>query len=301
MDPAGARTSFVIATRDRAAELRHTLQRLLDTTRCPIIVVDNDSRDGTRDMARAVSRSHPEGQRVRLVPLTRNRGAVGRNVGVAVCDTPFVAFCDDDSWWEPGATVIAEEVFDGHPRLALLAAQTVVWPDGRRDPFIDELASSPLGRDPELPGPYVLGFQSCSAIVRKSAFEAAGGFSPVLHFRGEEQLLALDMAGAGWELCYCPTLVAYHQPSPRRGTGRAQQARVLRNDLLTSCMRRPPRSCLTASGRLMRAAVRDSAHARAAAEAVLRLPAALRRRRRLAPELEHQVRMLEAHAPAQPH
>ncbi|MCW2653294.1 MAG: Transferase [Mycobacterium sp.] len=286
--------SFVIATRDRAQGLGHTLARLLETTPCPIIVVDNDSGDHSRDAVGTLARTHPQGSRLRLVALTRNRGAVARNVGVATCDTPYVAFCDDDSWWAPESARIGTELFDRHPTVAVLAAQTVVWPSGRRDPFSDVLASSALGRKPAMPGPSVLGFQSCSAMVRASAFLAAGGFSTVLHFRGEEQLLALDLAAAGWELCYCPELVAFHEPSPVRAAAAAQDARVLRNDFLTCLMRRPPDRCVATARELLLAAAADSAHARAAAEALVRLPIALGRRRRLPEELERKVRQLEA-------
>jgi GT2 family glycosyltransferase len=205
-----------------------------------------------------------------------------------------VAFCDDDSWWSPEAPAIAEQLFDRHPTLALLAAQTVVWPEGRRDPLSDELANSLLGQAAGLPGPSVLGFQSCSAIVRRSAFRELGGFSPVLHFRGEEQLLALDLAAAGWDLCYYPGLHAYHRPSANRASAPAQRARVLRNEFLTSCMRRPPGTCATASRALLREALRDPAYVRATAEALVRIPKALRLRRRLSDELERKVRLLES-------
>jgi GT2 family glycosyltransferase len=174
-----------------------------------------------------------------------------------------------------------------------LAARTVVEPDGRTDTFSHLLAGSPLGRISGLPGPCVLGFQSCSAMVRKAAFESVGGFSPVLHFRGEEQLLALDLAVAGWQLCYCPAMVAFHRPSPRRATPAAQQARVLRNDFLTSCMRRPPSVAVAASAKLLRAAARDRAYLQATFQAMARLPAALRDRRALPSELENQVRLCE--------
>lgn len=286
--------SFVIATRDRAEGLRQTLVRLLDTTGCPIVVVDNASHDDSRDVVREFARSHRQGGRLKLVALNRNRGAVARNAGVTACDTPYVAFCDDDSWWAPDAPRIGADLFDENPTLAVLAAETVVWPSGRRDPFSDLLARSALGRKPGMPGPSVLGFQSCSAMVRTSAFLAAGGFSPVLHFRGEEQLLALDLAAAGWELCYCSKLVAFHEPSPLRATPAAQTARVLRNDFLTCLMRRPPDRCAAALGQLLHSATGDPAYARAVAEALVRLPAALRLRRRLPAELERKVRQLEA-------
>ncbi|OBH84501.1 transferase [Mycobacterium scrofulaceum] len=284
-------TSFVIATRDRAHELCNVLDRLLDTTACPIIVVDNASRDDSvRDVTRIAARS---GGRVTVIPLDRNEGAVARNVGVARCGTPYAAFCDDDSWWEPDAVSTAEGVFERFGTVAVLAARTVMWPQQRDDPFVAKLADSPLGRDPDLPGPSILGFQSCSAVVRKSAFEAVGGFSPILHFRGEESLLAWDLAANGWDLCFCPALVAYHQPSETRSPSSVQHAREVRNAMLTAWLRRPAGRCAGATATLAWAAARDTAHARALLEALAALPAALRARRRLPDNVERSLRMLE--------
>jgi GT2 family glycosyltransferase len=289
---ATARTSFVIASRNRAMELATTVARLLDTTECPIIVVDNASEDDSvAIMSRIAARSS---HRLRIIGLDTNRGAVGRNVGVAACWTPYVAFCDDDSWWTPEAPAIGADHFDRHPSLGLLAARTIVWPQRREDPLTDQLANSALGRRADLPGPSILGFMCCSAMVRKRAFEAAGGFSEVLHFRGEEQLLALDMASLGWDLCYCPEMIAIHQPSTTRSTTAAQDARVLRNAVLTTWMRRPMRHCLEATGTLLRAALRDRDHARGAAEAILRLPSVVNERRPLPPDVEQALALLES-------
>lgn len=283
--------SFVIASRNRADELAAVVARLLDTTPCPVVVVNNASTDDTEAViGRMADRS---ANRLRLVTVDDNLGAVGRNVGVAACETPYVAFCDDDSWWAPDAPAIAAETFATHPSVGLLAARTIVWPQRRQDPFSAQLAESPLGHRPGLPGPSILGFMSCAAMVRKEAFEQAGGFSEILHFRGEEQLLALDMAALGWDLCYCPQLTAVHQPSPVRATNSAQAARVLRNDVLTTWLRRPIRRCVNAGGRLAVAALRDREHARATGEALLRLPAVVAQRRPLPRELEEAVALLE--------
>jgi glycosyltransferase involved in cell wall biosynthesis len=290
--PDSSRTSFVIASRNRAAELAAVVTRLLDTTECPIIVVDNNSDD---DSVATVSRiADRSADRVQIVELDTNRGAVGRNAGVAACHTPYVAFCDDDSWWAPDAPAIAEDIFDRYPSVGLLAARTMVWPQRREDPMTAQLADSPLGHRPDLPGPSILGFMTCAAIVRKSAFVAAGGFSEILHFRGEEQLLAVDLAAMGWDLCYCPRLNAIHQPSAVRATTAAQDARVLRNTVLTTWLRRPLRHCVTATGTLLVAALRDGEHARAAAEALLRLPAVVKHRRTLPANVEEALAVLES-------
>ncbi|OBB40230.1 glycosyltransferase family 2 protein [Mycobacterium sp. 852002-51961_SCH5331710] len=291
-DRASPDLSFVIASRNRATELATVAARLLDTTTCPIAVVDNASTDDTAAIIdRMAARS---ANRLQLIRLDTNRGAVGRNVGVAACPTPYIAFCDDDSWWTPESPAAAVEAFERHPSVGLLAARTIVWPQRREDSFSTQLAHSALGRRPDLPGPSILGFMSCAAIVRKRAFQQAGGFSDILHFRGEEQLLALDMAAAGWDLCYHPELVAIHQPSSARATTAAQAARVLRNDVLTTWLRRPIGRCLNASGRMVAAALRDREHAKGAVEAVVRLPAVVAQRRTLPSELERAVRLLES-------
>jgi GT2 family glycosyltransferase len=230
--------------------------------------------------------------RLDVIALPDNLGAVARNVGVAHATTPFVAFCDDDSWWHPDAPSIAEAVFTANPSVAVLAARTVVWPDERDDPLTALMAASPLGHDPALPGPSILGFLSCSSMVRKDAFEAVGGFSPILHFRGEEQLLAWDLAANGWDLCFCPELVAYHQPSSTRPPSAVQDARSLRNAVLTTWLRRPLANCVRAAARLGQAATADVAHARAFAEALRRLPAVLRERRRLPADVERSLALL---------
>lgn len=288
----GCLTSFVIASRDRSPELVAVVGRLLRESSCPIIVVDNGSRDDSVAALSVLAARSPD--RLVVIPLAENLGAVGRNVGVAAADTPYVAFCDDDSWWAPDATARAEEIFARHPTVALLAARTVVLPSGRVDELSDLLAGSALGHDPALPGPSILGFLACSSIVRKDAFEAVGGFSRILHFRGEEGLLALDLAAAGWDLCFSPDLVAYHQPSSVRPPDAAQRARSLRNDVLTTWLRRPPGECVRAAGRLARAAARDEEHGKALAEALRLLPSVWRGRRRLPRDVERSLAVLAA-------
>lgn len=80
------RTSFVIASRNRADELAGVADRLLDTTRCPIIVVDNNSEDDSVVKVRRLA--DRTGGRLDVIELPGNAGAVGRNIGVAASRTP---------------------------------------------------------------------------------------------------------------------------------------------------------------------------------------------------------------------
>jgi GT2 family glycosyltransferase len=283
-----ARTTVVIATRNRADDLARTLTNLqLARQDVPIVVVDNGSTDSS---PWRVQRDFPS---VTVVRLRRNVGSPARNIGARVARTPYVAFSDDDSWWADDALAEAEALFDRYPRLGLIAARTLVGPENRPDPITPALQSSPLGTAPDLPGPSVLGFIACSAIVRREAFLQVGGFSPVLFFLCEERLLAWDLAAAGWGLSYVEHLVAHHHPSASRPPSDARRRRELRNDLLATWMRRRPRAVLSATSTLGRSAFGDPVARGALGEALVRLPAVLRNRRGLPSTLEHQVSLLE--------
>ncbi|MEU6061920.1 glycosyltransferase, partial [Streptomyces sp. NPDC047097] len=251
------RTTVVVLTHNRRDALLRTLGLLTALPeRPPVVVVDNASTDGTAD---AVARRHPG---VTVLASGGNLGAAGRTLGVRHAETPYVAFSDDDSWWEPGALARAADLLDRHDRLALLAARVTVAPDGAEDPLNAVLAASPLGRVDDLPGPRVLGFLACAAVARREAFLAAGGYHPALFVGGEETLLAYDLVARGWGVCHSPEVVAVHAPSGG-GERPGRRAAMRRNAVLTTWLRRPLGLALRRTGALAADARRDPA-ARAA-------------------------------------
>lgn len=249
-----------------------------------MIVVDNASSDGTADAASSVPG-------VEVVRLGRNCGAAARNHAVLRLQTPYVAFSDDDSWWAPGALARAERLFKRHPQLGLIAGRIMVGPDGRVDPGCEAMNRSPLGHPPGCPGPAVLGFIACGAIVRRSAFLDAGGFDPALHIAGEETLLALDMASSGWDLAYVDDVVAHHHPYPDSREGR--RTLELRNQLWITWLRRPVPLAMRLTGRTAWHARRQG-EARAALRGIVPLiPRVLRSRERLPASVETMMRVLD--------
>jgi N-acetylglucosaminyl-diphospho-decaprenol L-rhamnosyltransferase len=280
------RVAVVIATRNRRPSLLRTLERLCDLPEWPrVVVVDNASSDGSADAARRMAG-------VEVIELAENLGAAARTVGAEHVGEPYVAFSDDDSWWAPGALTRAADLLDRHGDLALIAARILVGPDEREDPTCALMERSPLRTPTGLPGTPILGFVACAAVARRSAFLSAGGFYARLGFVGEEQLLAVDLARAGWRLAYVPDVVAHHYPSPRDDHVRRRLA--ARNGLLVAWLRRPLGGAARATAGMLARGLRDPATRAGALEALRVLPAIARERRPVPRELELDLRRIGA-------
>jgi GT2 family glycosyltransferase len=281
------RVTVVVITYNRRGELGRTLDHLAGLPEQPaVIVVDNGSDDGS---AAYVRWRYPG---VLLIAARRNLGAVGRNVGLRRVMTPYVAFCDDDTWWEPGSLALAADALDAHPDIAAVTARIVVEPSGEDDPIVPELAHSPVAARPGLPGPALLSIMAGASVLRADVFRAAGGFSPRLWLGGEEELLCTDLVTAGHWLCYLPGATVHHQASPTRD---ATQRRLLgiRNTLWFTWLRRPVRPALRRTAELAGTVPRDTVSASAFWAALRGLPWVLRERRPVPPEVEAQIQLLE--------
>ena len=280
------RVTVAVITHNRRAELTRTLDHLAALPEKPaVIVVDNGSTDGT---AACVRWRHPG---VRLIASRRNLGAVGRNLAVRQVVTPYVAFCDDDTWWEPGSIAQAADALDAHPDVASVTARIIVEQSGEDDPIVPELAHSPVSARPGLPGPALLSIMAGASVLRTDAFREAGGFSPRLWLGGEEELLCTDLVTAGYWLCYLPEAKVHHQASLARDATLRRRLGI-RNTLWFTWLRRPVRPALQRTVKLAHAVPRDVTSAGAFLAAFRGLPWVLRERRAVPPEVEAQIQLL---------
>jgi len=204
--------AIVIPARDRPELLARCLSRVGPARE--LVVVD----DGSRDSAAIASVAGAA-----AAVVVRQQRATGpaqaRNAGAAATSAPLIAFVDSDVRTDPDWL----SGLIGHfadPRVAAVAPRVSV-PAGDGAVLAYEAARSPLdlGDEPGLAGPgRRLGFVPAAAlIVRRAAFEAAGGFDAELAV-GEDVDLVWRLSAASWTVRYEPSVVVEH---PARARPRA--------------------------------------------------------------------------------
>lgn len=204
-----------------------------------VIVVDNDSSDGSTD---AVSAAFPA---LRIIRNADNRG-FGRaaNQGIAAGSAPYAFVLNPDSEIRSGSIADLIQTADGAPRVAVLGVLTsepdgTVYPSARQIPRLtDALGHALLGpfakqnrftraytladwdRKTERDVDWVSG--SCM-LVRRGALEQVGGFDPGYFMYAEDADLCTRMRDAGWTVRFSPVMNVMHA----RGVSTAGSRRMV--------------------------------------------------------------------------
>jgi GT2 family glycosyltransferase len=283
-DPS-ARVTLVLLTYNCAHRLDPILDEL-ESLELPIVAVDNASSDNT--LAVLGRRANIE-----IVALPSNIGAAARNEGLRHARTPYLAFCDDDGYYERDGLQRAADALDRHPRLALVSARILVGEQRLLDPISAEMAGSPLPETAGIPGAVLIGFMAGACVVRVAAYQAVGGYDPEFFIGGEEETLALKLVTAGWQLRYLDDVVVHHRPSLANAAGLA--AYRVRNALWCRWLYRRAGSALIATVELLRERPLNRDLLRGTAMAVRGLPWVMRHRRAVPLELDRQLRTLDRH------
>lgn len=278
-----SRVSVVLLTYNCAHRIELILERLL-VLDVPVIAVDNGSSDGTA----AVLVGYPQ---VETVSAGANLGAAGRNIGVAYVRTPYVAFCDDDGWYEPGSLERAVDVLDAHPRLALVNARILVGEEERLDPISAEMGASPLPDRDGIPGDVLLGFMAGAVVMRVAAFRSVGGYDPEFFMGGEEDTLAIKFARDGWQMRYRPDVVVVHRPSVANAP--YLQAFGMRNALWNCWLHRRLSSAVRFTAFILADQPKNLVWLQGVQMAAAGLPWVLRRRSPVSLELDRDYRRLD--------
>jgi glycosyltransferase involved in cell wall biosynthesis len=196
--------SVVVPTYNRQAILSRTLDSLLrqktESVEYEVIVVDNNSSDGTRALVETYVRQSPQ---VKYLLETRRGVSHARNTGIAAARAPIIAFIDDDV--EAGPTWIAtlKQVLDAHPEIDCIGG--LITPRWSAPPpsWLTPLFWGPVALQAHRgPPPYFDADHATRCLMtanfscRRDALEKVGGFSPD-YFRDEDRELQLRLWAAG--------------------------------------------------------------------------------------------------------
>jgi GT2 family glycosyltransferase len=212
--------SVVVLTRgDRPAQLRAALDSALAQrdVGVEIVVIANGV---AADAIPAVGDA-----RVRLVSVPANLGIPGgRNRGSEHARAPLVAFLDDDARFaDNGVLARCLVAFAHDARLGVIALHIVDEEGGTERRKIPRLGSTRADRS----GP-VTAFNGAAHVVRRAAFEDAGGYAAEFRYAMEETDLALRLVDRNWTIRYDATPAVVHpRTDPARHPGAAE--RTMRN------------------------------------------------------------------------
>lgn len=206
------RVTVIVQTRHRPAELASVLWRLRQLPERPrLIVLDNASPHAVA--VAHIARSHE----AELVRVEQPEGEAACNRIVANVTTPHVAFCDDSTWWEPGALAHACDLLDEYPHIGVINGRVLLDQSGKEHPLCERMQHSTLDRT-GLPGPALITFMANAVVMRTRAFRHAEGYEPQVFAGIEEALIGLSLVALGWRIVYAPEVILHQLPAAPPGT-----------------------------------------------------------------------------------
>jgi N-acetylglucosaminyl-diphospho-decaprenol L-rhamnosyltransferase len=214
----------------------HHLQACLDSidreAANKLVVVDNDSSDGSVEMVRS---KYPW---VTLYPNSTNNGyGPAANQAIAGCTAPYVLLLNSDVRLKPGTLEALSRYLDQHPGTAIVGPR-LVNSDGTLqascypfpvplDTFLENSTFAIFfGRlirryVPGIRGLYwrtwphdspriVPWVKGAALAIRREAFNAVGGFDESFFMYFEDADLCRRMKKAGWEVHFAPVTTVVH-------------------------------------------------------------------------------------------
>jgi GT2 family glycosyltransferase len=220
---AAVRASVVVPVHGRAGLSRRCLELVLADlpADCEVVVVDDASPDETPQVLAGF------GSEIRVLRLEENRGyGAACNAGAEVAAGDCLVFLNNDTEPAPGWLEALLGEAAAHPQAAVVGAK-LLYPTGAV-----QHAGVVFGQD-GYPHNLYAGFPADHAavnrarrlqavtgacmLVRRRAFERAGGFDLGFHNSMEDVDLCLRIGEDGGEVRYCPAAITVHLESATRG------------------------------------------------------------------------------------
>jgi GT2 family glycosyltransferase len=208
---------------NRKDELRNTLSKIYeqDYKNIEVIVVDNDSTDGTQGM---VKRDYPS---VTLIELNKNIGVAGWNEGFAIAKGEYVLVLDDDAYPEHDSISKAIKEFYIDDKIACVSFDVY---DIREKRYLNNNWSPHDIIDKEKV--YWPIFIGCAAIFSAKKINIHG-IIPRDYFLYQHELpVSAIIHNQGFKILFGKGIVAYHNFKDEKVYRVFNDSQSLRNNLL---------------------------------------------------------------------
>ncbi|MBK8269697.1 MAG: glycosyltransferase family 2 protein [Planctomycetes bacterium] len=238
--------SVIIPSYNSGTTVRHAIESVLAQTHPidEIIVVDDGSADDTEHICREFDDD------VQYHRQSNAGASAARNTGARLATSEFLAFLDADDVWEAEKVEIQMSAFDQNPEADFCISAALVWSSREQAYFKYEWAGC---QDPQelrrqlLVRNIFTGLCS-SIVIRRSAFEAVGGFASGK--LSEDRRIAIELLARHRGLIL-PHALVRQKPGPASFSDPAKMRRAML-DLVSDYL--PLYQQLDPKGRLLRRA-----------------------------------------------
>ena len=218
------RLSLIIATYNRAEQLMITLRSVAaqskSSAQWECIVVDNNSKDNTKECVEEFIAEHPN---LNIIYHFESKQGLShaRNAGIARAKGEIITFIDDDERIVPDFIGAYINLFENYPAAMAAGGKIIAeYPTGRPR-WMSHYTERPIANPMDF-GDYVRPFPKGripgggNMAMRREVFDKIGIFNTSLGrtgkslIGGEESDLFERIAKAGMECYYTPRAVMYH-------------------------------------------------------------------------------------------
>lgn len=192
---------------------------------CEIIVVDNDSTDGSYEML-----CEEYGNRIALIKNAKNGCSSGRNLGAKYAKGEMLFFLDSDQW------IVGENYLDNaldilhrYDSIGAVGWNAGWFNPGRYDgPIVDYLPNRGMDDPSKLFRTDIAYLATSGMLMRKKLFVEIDGFDefydPTCF---EDTDISLRIRHAGFELAYCPYMEIMHLPHQTTNSGSKKHSQLM--------------------------------------------------------------------------
>jgi GT2 family glycosyltransferase len=185
-----------------------------------VIVCDNGSTDTSLEMLNKLTSKYPN---LKIVALDRNYGpSLARNKGVVVAKGIYLAFLDNDTQPEKNWLIDPVKEMEQDKTIGACQCKLLLMEDHKRIDYVGDYLSQFGLLVQRVPGGdidngqadekvEILSAKSAAMIMRKEAFDKAGGFDPDYFIYVEETDLAWRVWLAGYRIIFIPESRVYHE------------------------------------------------------------------------------------------